>query len=117
MEIAYAGDARIYVPLTELHRITKYVGESDTPLSSLEGKEWERALSKTEEEVEIIARDILETSAKRSLERGIRFGKFPEEEEIFRKAFPHVHTPDQLAIIDEIRRDMESDIPMDRLIS
>lgn len=115
MEILYRNDARIYVPLTELSRITKYVG-SDAELANLEGKEWERTLSKTEEEVEIIARDILETSAKRALEKGIRFGSFPEEE-IFRKAFPYEHTPDQRSIIEEVRSDMESDIAMDRLIS
>jgi transcription-repair coupling factor (superfamily II helicase) len=117
METEYASDARIYVPLTELHRITKYVGESSTPLSSLDGKEWERALSKTEEEVEIIARDILETSARRALEKGIRFGSFPAEEKVFEKAFAHEHTPDQRSIIEDIRTDMESDVPMDRLIS
>lgn len=117
METEYASDARIYVPLTELHRITKYVGESSTPLSSLDGKEWERALSKTEEEVEIIARDILETSARRALEKGIRFGSFPAEEKAFEKAFAHEHTPDQRSIIEDIRDDMESDMPMDRLIS
>lgn len=117
METEYASDARIYVPLTELHRITKYVGESSTPLSSLDGKEWERALSKTEEEVEIIARDILETSARRALEKGIRFGSFPAEEKAFEKAFSHEHTPDQRSIIEDIRTDMESDVPMDRLIS
>lgn len=115
MEILYRNDARIYVPLTELSRITKYVG-SDAELANLEGKEWERTLSKTEEEVEIIARDILETSAKRALEKGIRFGSFPEEE-TFRKAFPYEHTPDQRSIIEEVRSDMESDIAMDRLIS
>ena len=93
--------------MTELARITKYVGESSTELSSLEGKEWERTLSKTDEEIRAIAEDILETDAKRSLTNRIPFGKFEEEEERFRLAFPHVHTPDQRSIIESIREDME----------
>lgn len=59
--------------MTELARITKYVGGSDTELSSLEGKEWERTMSKTDEEVKAIAEDILSTEAKRSLTTRIPF--------------------------------------------
>ena len=116
MEIEYAGESKVFVPLTELSRVTKYVGEENPELMKLEGKEWEKALSKTEEEVEIIAAELLATDAKRKLEKGISFKSLPDEERIFEKAFPHIHT-DQAAIIQEIRSDMEDGIPMDRLIS
>ena len=93
--------------MTELARITKYVGESNPLLSNLSGKEWERTLSKTDEEIEAIAADILETDAKRSLTTRIPFGVFPGEEAKFQKAFAHIHTPDQQDIIESIREDME----------
>ena len=117
MEVEYRWGDKVFVPMTELARITKYVGWSDTELSSLEGKEWERTLSKTDEEVQAIAEDILSTDAKRSLTTRIPFGKFDEEEEKFRKAFAYIHTPDQLSIIEEMKRDMESPHPMDRLVA
>jgi transcription-repair coupling factor (superfamily II helicase) len=117
MEIEYRSSDRVYVPMTEIARITKYVGDNETELSSLEGKEWERVLSKTDEEIQAIAEDILETDAKRTLTTRIPFGKFAEEEERFRKAFPHIHTPDQASIIADILSDMEGPHPMDRLIA
>ena len=73
-------------------------------------------MSKTDEEVKAIAEDILSTEAKRSLTTRIPFGKFREEEK-FRGAFPYIHTPDQLSIIEEMKNDMESPHPMDRLIA
>lgn len=117
MEVEYRWWDRVFVPMTELARITKYVGGSDTELSSLEGKEWERTMSKTDEEVKAIAEDILSTEAKRSLTTRIPFWKFTQEEEKFRAAFPYVHTHDQLSIIKEMKQDMESPHPMDRLIA
>ncbi|GAB0174125.1 MAG: hypothetical protein HHAS10_00040 [Candidatus Altimarinota bacterium] len=117
MVIGYSGNDKVYLPLTELGRITKYVGESDIELSRLEGKEWERTLSKTDAEVQIIAEEILSTEAKRKLTKRIPFKKFPTEEETFLKAFPYTHTPDQKSIIEDIFADMEDEIPMDRLIS
>ena len=117
MEVAYAQWDRVFVPMTELSRITKYVGWSDTELSRLEGKEWEKTLSKTDAEIQEIAEDILATDAKRSLTTRIAFGKFEDEEEKFLKAFPYTHTPDQKAIIEDIRIDMEWPHPMDRLIA
>lgn len=117
MEILYAEGDKVFLPLTELGRITKYVGESDEKLSRLEGKEWEKTLSKTDEEVQEIAEEILSTEAKRKLTKRIPFGIFRTEEEAFLRAFPYVHTPDQKDIIQEIFQDMEGEHPMDRLIS
>jgi transcription-repair coupling factor len=117
MQILYGNGDKVFLPLTELGRITKYVGEPTVELSRLEGKEWEKALSKTDEEVALIAEEILSTEAKRRLTKRIPFQKFETEENAFLKAFPHLHTPDQHAIIEEIRKDMESEFPMDRLIS
>ncbi|MBP9812410.1 DEAD/DEAH box helicase, partial [Candidatus Gracilibacteria bacterium] len=117
MQILYGNGDKVFLPLTELGRITKYVGEPSVELSRLEGKEWEKALSKTDEEVALIAEEILSTEAKRRLTKRIPFGKFETEERAFLLAFPHLHTSDQKAIIQEIQSDMESEYPMDRLIS
>lgn len=74
-------------------------------------------MEKTDAEIQMIAEDILETSARRSLARGRAFGVFREQEETFREAFPYEYTSDQLRAIEEVFSDMEKDLPMDRLIS
>jgi transcription-repair coupling factor (superfamily II helicase) len=93
--------------MTELARITKYVGSTETEVSSLDGKEWEHTLSKTDEEVQAIAEDILATQARRSIATRIPFGRFPDEERAFLEAFAYTHTPDQRGIIEDIRTDLE----------
>jgi transcription-repair coupling factor (superfamily II helicase) len=57
----------LFVPLTELYRLSRYLGKSDVELTKLTGKEWEKTMEKTTEEIEAIALDILETNARRSL--------------------------------------------------
>jgi transcription-repair coupling factor (superfamily II helicase) len=117
IELHYAENDKLFVPLTELYRISKYLGENNPELTRLSGKEWEKTMEKTEEEINAIALDIIETSAKRTLAKGRAFAIFREKEELFRKAFPYEHTHDQIQAIQEIFEDMEKDEPMDRLIS
>jgi transcription-repair coupling factor (superfamily II helicase) len=74
-------------------------------------------MAKTDEEIEAIAADILETSARRTLAKGRAFGAFPLEEKKFQAAFAYTYTLDQKSAIDEIFADMESESPMDRLVS
>lgn len=74
-------------------------------------------MQKTDAEIEAIAEEILETSAKRSLAKGRAFGVFLEEENWFKEAFAYEYTLDQKSAIDDVFEDMESDSPMDRLIS
>ena len=97
--------------------MSKYVGENDPELTSLSGKEWERTLEKTDEELEQIASELIEIASKRTLAKGISFRKFEKEEREFQSRFPYEYTLDQLEAIGEIFRDMESDLPMDRLLS
>ncbi len=117
LELHYAGGDKLFVPLTDIYRVSKYVGELEPTLTSLAGKEWERTLEKTDEELEQIANELIEIASKRTLAKGITFQKFPKEEEEFRSRFPYEYTPDQRETIDEIFRDMESEFPMDRLLS
>lgn len=117
MEILYAENDRLFLPLTELGRITKYVGAETPVLTPLTGKEWERTMKKTDDEVALIAAELLEVSAKRVLSRGFSFPAFPEEEQRFQDAFPFDYTLDQKQAILEILSDMEKDSPMDRLLA
>ncbi len=117
LELHYAEGDKLFVPLTEIYRVSKYLWNESIELTRLSGKEWEKTMAKTEEEIEAIAMDILETSAKRSLAKGRSFGKFEHEEKAFQEAFAYEYTKDQMTTIEEIFHDMESEMPMDRLIS
>ncbi len=105
------------MPITEVFRVSKYLGKADIELTSLSSKQWEKTLKKTDEEIEKIAIDILETNAKRSLVPGRSFQKFSPKEQEFQDDFPYEYTLDQKNAIDETLADMESSLPMDRLIS
>lgn len=105
------------MPLTEIYRVSKYLGELEPTLTKLSGKEWERTIEKTDEEIEEIALDIIETSARRSIARGRAFGVFRKEEEKFQKAFAYEYTVDQKEAILDVFADMELAEPMDRLLS
>jgi transcription-repair coupling factor (superfamily II helicase) len=117
MLIEYRADDKLFVPLTEIHRVSKYIGNDAPVLTRLSGNEWKKTLEKTNEDVEKIARELLDTYAKRRISEGFSFTRFPEQEELFRKDFPYEHTIDQQTAISEILADMESSNPMDRLLS
>lgn len=118
LELHYAEGDKLFVPITEIFRISKYLGNADdVKLTRLGGKEWEKTLSKTDEELQKIAENILETNAKRQLTLGRAFGKFPLEEAKFREKFPYEYTEDQLNGIFDVFSDMEAETPMDRLLS
>jgi transcription-repair coupling factor (superfamily II helicase) len=117
LELHYAEWDKLFVPLTEIYRVSKYLGELEPELTRLTGKEWERAIEKADEEIEAIAQDIIETTAKRSIARGRAFWAFRMEEKKFQEAFAYDYTLDQTQVIDEVFGDMEKDEPMDRLLS
>ncbi|NRH21003.1 DEAD/DEAH box helicase [Candidatus Gracilibacteria bacterium] len=117
LELHYAEGDKLFVPLTEIYRVSKYLGKPDVELTKLSGKEWEKTMEKTTEEIEAIALDILETNARRSLAKGRSFAKFRDKEIEFQKAFAYEYTHDQSTAIEEIFEDMESESAMDRLIS
>lgn len=117
MLIEYRSDDKLFVPLTEIHRVSKYIGNEEPILTRLSGNEWKKTLEKTDADVEKIARELLETYAKRRISEGFSFAGFPAQEKTFREDFPYEHTIDQHSAISEILADMESSNPMDRLLS
>ncbi len=117
IEIEYADSDKLFVPVDELHRVSKFVWESTPTLTRLGSPAWKEILAKTDTEIQKIAEELLANHAARRLSGGVSMMDFPEKEETFHVAFPHKHTHDQEDAIASIMTDMNSEKPMDRLLS
>lgn len=117
IEIEYAEGDRLFVPVEELHRVSKFVGETTPTLTRLGSPAWKLILAKTNEEIQKVAEELLANHAARRMAGGISMMDFPEKEETFHIAFPFQHTVDQDDAIGAIMADMNSEKPMDRLLS
>ena len=118
LELRYADDDRIYVPVGQVDRVARYVGPSDhTPrLTRLGTQEWTRARARVREAVSIVATDLVRLYAARQLLPGHAFSPDGEWERELEASFPHEETEDQLEAIAAVRADMQSPQPMDRII-
>ncbi len=117
--LAFAGDDRLYVPVHQLDKISRYVGvegERAPALSRLGSGRWRRQKEKAREDAARVAAELLSLHARRELEGGIAFSPDTEWQRQLEDAFPFVETEDQLRALEEIKRDMESPRPMDRLL-
>jgi len=116
--IEYQNDAKIFIPVTQLNLIQKYVSsESKTPrINKLGGSEWTKAKRKVEAKIEDIADELVELYAQREAEKGYAFAPDDSYQDDFDNEFPYPETPDQLRSINEIKHDMERAKPMDRLL-
>jgi len=115
--LEYKNNDKLFVPITEVSRVSKYVWVENPKLTGLSTKEWEKKIRKVWEDVEVIARELLEVYAKRKLVKWYAFKSLPKEETVFANSFEYVYTDDQLNIIKDIYTDMEDIKPMDRLLS
>lgn len=115
--LEYKNSDKLFVPITEVGRVYKYVWTENPKLTALSTKEWEKKLKKVSEDVEQIAWELLEIYAKRKLQIGHSFKSNKELEAKFFNSFEYEYTSDQYNVIQEIYRDMESENPMDRLLS
>jgi transcription-repair coupling factor len=115
--LEYKNNDILFVPITEVSRVSKYVWVENPKLTPLSTKEWERKLQKVHENVEIIARELLEVHARRNIQKWFSFLKFLKQEQEFQKSFEYKYTDDQIHSIQEIFDDMEQSSPMDRLLS
>lgn len=118
MVIDYRDHAQIFVPVTQLNLVQKYVSSEDrTPhINKLGGNEWAKTKRRVAQKVEDIAGDLVDLYAKRQTEKGFAFPKDDYLQEKFDREFPYTETKDQLRSIKEVKEDMESDQPMDRLL-
>ncbi|MBE2210297.1 MAG: transcription-repair coupling factor [Xanthomonadaceae bacterium] len=118
LDIEYAKGDRLYVPVAQLHLVSRYSGASpDTaPLHSLGGEQWTKAKKKAAEKVRDVAAELLEIQAKRSARAGIALDVDRAMYEPFAASFPFEETPDQHAAIEAVIRDLSSSQPMDRVV-
>ena len=118
IKIRYKDDGMLYVPTSNLDNVKKYVGSGDgTPkLNKLGSKDWAKAKAKVKSNLQEIAKDLIELYAKREKAKGYMFSKDTEWQKEFEEKFPYTETEDQLRSIEEMKKDMESDKPMDRLL-
>lgn len=118
LELEYADEARLYVPLSQAHLVSRYIGAGgvEPPLGKLGGGHWNRIRRKAEQAIEDYAAGLLRMQAERDvLESRSHAPDTPWQRE-FEGSFPFRETPDQLRAVEEIKIDMELAQPMDRLL-
>ena len=118
LRIQYGGDDKLFVPTDQVGLLQKYIGAEGTAprLHRMGTADWARARAKAQKSVEDIADHLLEIYAQRQLAHGHAFTPDDAMQREFEEAFPYEETGDQLRAVAEIKRDMESDKPMDRLL-
>jgi transcription-repair coupling factor (superfamily II helicase) len=116
--IEYAEGARIYLPTAQAHLLTRYTGLGNTSpaLHHLKGKRWQNEKISAQTAIEDLAAVLLETQAARALNKGRACGPDTHWQSEFENSFPYMETPDQLTAIKDVKADLESPQPMDRLI-
>ncbi|MEV4397645.1 transcription-repair coupling factor [Nonomuraea sp. NPDC049607] len=114
--IEYAKGDRLYVPTDQLDEVTRYVGGEAPTLNRMGGADWAKAKSRAKKAVKEIAGELIRLYSARMASPGHAFGADTPWQREMEDAFPYAETGDQLEAIDEVKRDMERGIPMDRLI-
>ncbi len=118
LQLEYAEGDKLFVPVEQLDRVTRYVGpEGASPrLTRLNTSDWSRALAKARKATKKLAFDLVDVYARRAATQGYRFSPDTPWQREMEEAFPYQETPDQLAAIADVKADMQSGRPMDRLI-
>ncbi len=118
MLLEYAGEAKLYVPLTRMDLVEKYrgAGESGPPLDRLGGSTWTARKSKVKAKMRDMADELLKLYAERRMSEGFAFSPDSNWQREFEDSFEFTETKDQLSATKEIKRDLESPHPMDRLL-
>ena len=118
IEILYFGKDKLYIPVEKIDLISKYTGkEGMVPkINKLGGTEWEKTKLRVKSKVKDIAAKLLKIYALREMKKGFQFSKDNELQLMFESEFPYEPTKDQLYVTKQIKEDMESSIPMDRLL-
>jgi transcription-repair coupling factor (superfamily II helicase) len=111
----HPGD-RLYVPMDQLHLVTRYVGGEAPTLDRMGGADWAKRTSRARKAVREIAAELIKLYAARQATRGHAFSTDTPWQRELEDAFAYVETPDQLAAVTEVKTDMERIVPMDRLI-
>ena len=118
LELEYADGGKLFTPIEQIDRVGRYIGgENVQPtLAKLGTKSWERTKTRAKEAIEDMADELLELYAARQIHKGHSFAKDTTWQHEFEASFLYEETPDQFRAIEEVKLDMESSEPMDRLI-
>jgi transcription-repair coupling factor (superfamily II helicase) len=116
LELRYTGDDKLFVPVERLDLVQKYTGGTRPALDRLGGTTWEKAKTRVKKAMRDMAEELLKLYAQRKAVPGHAFSADTHWQEEFEGAFPYELTPDQASAIADIKRDMESATPMDRLL-
>jgi transcription-repair coupling factor (superfamily II helicase) len=116
MELRYAGEDKLFVPVERLDLIQKYTGAGRPPLDRLGGTTWEKAKTRVKKAMRDMAEELLKLYAARKAVAGYAFAADTHWQQEFEDAFPYDLTADQATAITDIKRDMETPMPMDRLL-
>ena len=120
IKIKYAGTDVLYVPVTQLNLVSKYIGaateEGNIRINKLGGSEWQRTRTRVKAAVKNMAKQLTALYAKRMSVKGYAFSEDTDLQNDFERRFEYEETEDQLRCINEIKRDMQRSVPMDRLL-
>lgn len=118
LSVDYAEGDQLFVPVYQADRLTRYISPDAHPpsLSRLGSSEWRTTKSRVKEAVDEVAQDLLELYARRNIIEGYAFGVDAPWQKELEASFPYIETQDQLRVIADVKSDMESSKPMDRLI-
>lgn len=118
LTIEYANKDRLHIPAEQINLLVRYRGSGSIKpkLSRMGGKDWENTKTRVKKEVEQVAYDLLRLYAKRKMQKGIQFLPDTTWQVEMEEAFEYTETPDQMKAINDVKADMESEQPMDRLI-
>lgn len=118
LTIQYAGDDKLYVPVSSLHLISRYAGASEdsAPLHKLGTDTWQKVRRKAAEKAYDVAAELLEIHARRAARKGYAFPPESDNYTLFSHGFPFEETPDQLSAINAVVADLRSERPTDRVV-
>ncbi len=118
LKLGYAENDKLFVPIDQADKVNKYIGSEELmpKLTRLGSAEWNTITSKVEKETQKIAKELLKLYAERSAAKGFKYKVDNDLQEKFEKTFPYEETPGQIKAINDVKSDMESSSPMDRLI-
>lgn len=118
LELIYAGDDKLLVPVEKISYVQKFSGPDGTPptLDRLGSKKWQQRRTKSQEDIEKMAHELLGLHARRAMAQGHSFGSDTTFQREFESGFLYQETPDQLRAIEDVKNDMGGPKPMDRLV-
>lgn len=118
LKLNYSGEDHLYIPVENMDAIQKYIGaeEVEVKLSRLGSGEWQRAKAKVKKSIEDMTEDLIKLYAERQSRQGYAYAPDTDWQKNFEDMFPYEETPDQLKCIIEIKKDMEHELPMERLL-